>query len=227
MGARVVAADRDTEGLRHFAAATESLDLEGAIEVCELDVSSPESWQSCVQSIMSTQRRVDVLYNNAAVFLPEDRGIDDTPLAIWDRVMAVNARGVYLGCRAVVPAMKAQMSGSIINVVSIRAYLGTTVPQDVYAASKGAVVALTKSLSSELGAWQIRCNAIAPGTIETPMASAHDASARQRRIQRYPLGRFGEVDDVVGAAAFFASSSSSWITGTVLPVDGGASVLYV
>ena len=226
-GAHVIATDRDTTALESLAEESKVKSLKGSLKVCKLDVAEPESWASCIESALSTHGRVDVLYNNAAVFVKEDRGIDDTPLEIWDQVMDVNAKGVYLGCRAVAPAMKARMSGSIINVVSIRAYLGTTSPQDVYAASKGAVVALTLSLAAELGPWNIRCNAIAPGTIETPMAAAHDAEARALRIRRYPLGRFGEVEDVVGAAHFFASASSRWVTGTVLPVDGGAAILYV
>lgn len=226
-GAHVIAGDRDAAALSRLQETVQQATFRGSLQIVDLDVADAASWEDCVKFADSSYGRVDVLYNNAAVFMPGDRGIDDTPVAIWDAVHSVNVKGVFLGCRAVVPLMKQQRSGSIVNVVSIRAYLGTTVPQDAYAASKGAVVALTKSLAAELGPWNIRCNAIAPGTIETPMAAAHDAEARALRIQRYPLGRFGQVDDVVGAAAFFASPASQWISGTVLPVDGGASILYV
>ncbi|MHB1173376.1 MAG: SDR family NAD(P)-dependent oxidoreductase, partial [Lacisediminihabitans sp.] len=156
-GAHVIATDRDTAALATLEREATGEAIRGSLEVRDLDVAQPEDWTACIDSALASHGRIDVLYNNAAVFAKEDRGVDDTPLEVWDRVMEVNAKGVYLGCRAVAPAMKAQMSGSIINVVSIRAYLGTTSPQDAYAASKGAVVALTLSLAAELGPWNIRC----------------------------------------------------------------------
>jgi NAD(P)-dependent dehydrogenase (short-subunit alcohol dehydrogenase family) len=151
----------------------------------------------------------------------------DIDVDVWDRVFAVNARGVFLGCKHAAPLMAAGTGGSIVNIASIRAWLGTSVAQDAYAATKGAVIALTRSLSTHLAPRQIRANTICPGTILTAMAPLLDEQAVAQRLARYPLGRFGTTTDVVGAAVFLASDESRWITGVELPVDGGTSVFYV
>jgi cyclopentanol dehydrogenase len=151
----------------------------------------------------------------------------DLSVDTWDRVFAVNARGVFLGCKHAVPLMHDSDGGSIINIASIRAWLGTSRAQDAYAATKGAVVALTRSLAVHLAPRQIRANTISPGTVLTAMAPLPDEAAVAQRLARYPLGRFGETPDVVGAAVFLASDESRWVTGADLRVDGGTSVFYV
>lgn len=224
-GARVVVLDVDDAGGHAAVAAAHAVGADARF--IHTDVSSADDWKAAVDETVAAFGGIDVLYNNAAVFLPGDRSILETSASTWDRVMAVNVRGVFLGCKFCAPSMIDRGGGSIINVASIRAWYGTSSPQDAYAASKGAVVALTKSLAIELAAHAIRVNVICPGTIDTAMAPLQDPTVRAHRLARYPLGRFGTVDDVTGAAVYFASEDSAWTTGTVLPIDGGTSVFYV
>lgn len=191
------------------------------------DVSSEEDWLKAQQLAQSELGAASVLYNNAAVFLPEDGSVLDMTIDTWDRVMAVNVRSVFLGCKHFVPGMVASGGGSVINVASIRASLGTTIPQDAYATSKGAVAALSKSLAVEFGPSQVRVNVISPGTVLTEMAPIQDPTVAAERLLRYPLGRFGTPEDVATAAVYLASAESSWVTGAEILVDGGTSALYV
>lgn len=224
-GAAVVIADLDVDrGLEVARMITEN-GGKAVFEPC--DVSDENCWNDLVSVAHRQFGPIDVCYNNAAVFLPEDRSVVDMSVDTWDRVMAVNVRGTFLGCKHALPDMVERGSGSIVNVASIRAYLGTSSPQDAYATSKGAVVALTKSLAVEFAPRGVRVNVICPGTVETEMAPLPDEAARIERIARYPIGRFGTPTDVAGAAIFLSSDESSWITGVDLPVDGGTSVFYV
>lgn len=199
----------------------------GSAMFVRADVSREEDWVEAVRAAREKFDRLDVLYNNAALFSDSDGPVTDLPADIWDRVLAVNARGVFLGCKHSVPLIAESGGGSIINIASIRAWLGTSRAQDAYAASKGAVVALTRSMAVHLAVQQIRVNTICPGTILTDMAPLPDASAVAQRLARYPLGRLGTTDDVTGAAVFLASDESRWITGVELPIDGGTSAFYV
>jgi NAD(P)-dependent dehydrogenase (short-subunit alcohol dehydrogenase family) len=170
--------------------------------------------------LRQTLGRVDVLVNNAAV-------ADDTPLhelseEQWDRDVAVALKGSFLCARAVLPDMIGRRDGVILNVGSVNAfqYLG----DDPYSAAKAGLVSLTRSLAVRYGPYGIRANMIAPGTIRTPAWDARLArnpDVLDRLVRWYPLGRIGSVEDVASAAAFLASSDASWITGTVLTVDGG------
>jgi len=193
----------------------------------QCDVTDEANWVEALSTVESEFGTPTVLYNNAAVFLPSDRSVLDMDVETWDRVMAVNVRSIFLGCKHFVPGMIRRGGGSVINVASIRASLGTSVPQDAYAASKGAVVSLTKSLAVEFAPRQVRVNVISPGTILTEMAPVQDPAAAAERLKRYPLGRFGTTDDVASAATYLASSESAWTTGVELIIDGGTSVLYV
>ncbi len=173
--------------------------------------------------------RVDVLYNNAGIFLEEDTSVVDTPPEVWDRVQAVNLKGMYLTSKYAVPEMIKGGGGSIINIASFVALVGCTVPQDAYTASKGGVIALTKSLAVQYGRDNIRANAICPGPIETPLLTSwllNNPEARQVRLNRIPLGRFGRPEDVVYLAMYLASDESAWTTGAVLVVDGGITSNY-
>jgi len=217
----------DTDETTGESAAASIRDSGGDATFRRVDVSNEADWIETIEAVRSSFDRLDILYNNAALFSPADGPVTEIDIDVWDRVFAVNVRGVFLGCKHAVPLMERGDGGSIVNIASIRAWLGTSTAQDAYAATKGAVVALTRSLAVHLAPRQIRANTICPGTILTAMAPLPDAEAVAQRLARYPLGRFGTTTDVIGAAVFLASDESRWITGIELPVDGGTSVFYV
>ena len=168
---------------------------------------------------MDQYGRVDVLYNNAGIMPEADHSVTDTDVAVWDQVMAVNVRGVFLGCKYAIPRMVEQGSGSVINISSFVALVGCSVPQDAYTASKGAVLSLTRSLAVQFGPQGVRTNAICPGPIETPMLMdwlVNDEAARELRLSRNPTGRFGKPDEIVNVAIYLASDESRWTNGAPL-----------
>ena len=177
---------------------------------------------------MSTYGSLDVLYNNAGIFPDEDGAVTDMDEKVFQHVIDVNLKGVALCCKSGIPAMIESGGGSIVNVASFVALLGCTIPQDAYTASKGAVLSLTRSLAVQYGPQNVRANAICPGPIETPLLREllKDEEARQKRLSRIPLGRFGRPEDIVNAALYLASDESAWTTGTTFVVDGGISVNY-
>ena len=162
--------------------------------------------------------------------MPEaDHSVIDTDVDLWDKVMAVNLRGVFLGCKHAIPRMVEQGSGSVINISSFVALLGCSVPQDAYTASKGAVLSLTRSLAVQFGPQGVRSNAICPGPIETPLLMdwlLKDEAAKQLRLARNPTGRFGKPEEIVNLAIYLASDESRWTNGAAMVVDGGISVNY-
>ena len=148
---------------------------------------------------------MDVLYNNAGIMPEEDHSVLDTPVEAWDRVMAVNVRGIFLGCKHAIPRMLEQGSGSVINIASFVALVGCSVPQDAYTASKGAVLALTRSLAVQFAGRGVRTNAISPGPVETPLLMdwlLADEAAKQLRLARNPSGRFGKPEEIVNVAIY-------------------------
>jgi NAD(P)-dependent dehydrogenase (short-subunit alcohol dehydrogenase family) len=170
-----------------------------------------------------------VLYNNAGIFPPDDGGVLETPEATWDRVMAVNLKGVWLGCRHGIPAMLESGGGSIVNVASFVALMGAATAQVAYTASKGGVLALTREVAVEWARRGIRANALCPGPIETPMLAElmSDPQRRARRLVHIPMGRLGRAEELARAALFLASDDSSFMTGAALVVDGGITAAYV
>jgi NAD(P)-dependent dehydrogenase (short-subunit alcohol dehydrogenase family) len=193
------------------------------------DVSDEASARAMVEQAVATYGRVDVLYNNAGVMPEADHSVIDTDVAVWDQVMAVNVRGVFLGCKYAIPQMVSQGSGSIINIASFVALLGCSVPQDAYTASKGALLSLTRSLAVQFGPSGVRTNAICPGPVETPLLMdwlVKDEEAKRIRLARNPTGRFGKPEEIVNMAIYLASDESRWTNGASLVVDGGISVNY-
>lgn len=173
--------------------------------------------------------RLDVLYNNAGIMMEEDHSVVDTEEAVWDKTLAVNVKGIYLACKYAVPEMRRSGGGSIINIASFVALVGCSVPQDAYTASKGAVIALTKSLAVQFGPVGIRSNAICPGPIETPLMTEWlltDPEAKAVRLARNPSGRFGRTEDIVNLGIYLASDESTWTNGAVMVVDGGITSNY-
>jgi cyclopentanol dehydrogenase len=218
-GAKVVIGDVLEEG-RDVAA---SIPGGGAIFV-RLDVTKEEDWRRAVSLAEEVYKRLDILVNNAGV--SATGGIEDTTVEEWDRVMAVNAKGVFLGTREAIPAMQRAGGGSIINISSQLGIVAMSESSPQYIASKGAVRLLTKSTATAYAREGIRANSIHPGVIETPMTTPNllsNEEARQRSIARHPLGRVGQPEDVAYGALFLASDESSFMTGSELVIDGGLS----
>lgn len=195
----------------------------------QVDVTDEKSVKQAVSAAVERFGRVDVLYNNAGIMPEADHSVVDTPVDVWDQVMAVNVKGIYLACKYTIPEMLRNESGSIINIASFVAFMGCSVPQDAYTASKGAVLSLTKSLAVQFRPRGIRSNAICPGPIETPLLMdwlVKDEEAKQIRLNRQPSGRFGKPEDIVYCAMYLASDESDWTNGAALNVDGGITVNY-
>ena len=204
-------------------------DAGGNATFVKVDVSTEAGAKAMTDAALDTYGRLDVLYNNAGIMPEADHSVVDTDVATWDQVMAVNVRGVFLGCKHAIPRMIEQGSGSIINVSSFVALLGCSVPQDAYTASKGAVLSLTRSLAVQFGPKGIRSNAICPGPVETPLLMdwlVKDEEAKRIRLARNPTGRFGKPEEIVNMAVYLASDESRWTNGASLVVDGGISVNY-
>lgn len=222
-GARVVAADVNGK------AVNETVAEHGAKAAAVAgDVTKEADVQRFVQTAVDRFGKLDVLYNNAGIFDAADESVLTTTDAIWDKTMAINVKGIAFCCKYGIPELIRTGGGSVINIASFVALVGCTVPQDAYTASKGAVIALTKSLAVQFGPKGIRSNAICPGPIETPLMRdlLKDENKKRVRLNRVPLGRFGQADDVVQMAIYLASDESTWTNGAALVIDGGISSNY-
>jgi len=226
-GAKVVLADVSDEA--GGAAAAEIGDAGGDALYVHADVSREADAGAMVDAAIGRFGRLDVLYNNAGVMLADDGSVDAMDEVVWDRTLAINVKGVAFGCKYGVPAMIANGSGSIINVASFVAWLGAATSQTAYTASKGAVLAMTREIAVEYARKGIRCNALCPGPIDTPLLAEllSDPARRQRRFVHIPMGRLGRAEELAKAALFLASDDSSFMTGASLIVDGGITAAYV
>lgn len=194
----------------------------------QTNVAIEDEVRHMVNVAVETFGHVDILYNNAGIMPGDDGSVTDISEVTWDRIMDINLKSAFLCSKYTIPHMMKQGKGSIINVASFVAFMGCTVPQDAYTASKGGMLSLTKSFAVQYGQHGIRCNAICPGPIETPLLRILWTSeeARNLRLDRIPLGRFGEAKDIVYMALYLASDESSWTTGAWMMVDGGISSNY-
>ena len=220
-GAKVVFGDiLDTEGQKVEAA----IRAAGAdATYVHLDVTSEADWQRAVQTATGRHGRLNILINNAAIVIPRVP-IEDRTAAEWDQVMAVNAKGVFLGTKHAIPAMRRAGGGSIVNISSI-AGMGQSLHQEpAYAASKGAIRIFTKVTAAQHAKDKIRCNSVHPGPVDTEMfhSAFRDREAMERRLQRIPLGRMGTVAEIVSAVLYLASDDASYVSGAELLIDGGA-----
>jgi NAD(P)-dependent dehydrogenase (short-subunit alcohol dehydrogenase family) len=193
----------------------------GEAVFARLDVTSETDWQNVVATAVSRFGKLDVLVNNAGLGGPGR--IEDTALDDWNRVMAVNATGVFLGTRAAIPAMRAAGGGSIVNISSQLGLVGVETSSPQYQASKGAVRLLTKATAIQYARDRIRANSVHPGPIVTPMTEAGRADPVRYRltVSRIPLGRYGEPEEVAYGVLYLASEESSFVTGSELVIDGG------
>ena len=192
----------------------------GAIFV-RLDVTSESDWKNAVDTAVSRFGTLNVLVNNAGV---SGHGrIEDVTLDMWNRVMNINATGVFLGTRTTIPAMRRGGGGSIVNISSQLGLVGVDNSSPQYQASKGAVRLLTKATAIQYAKERIRANSVHPGPIVTPMTEARRADPESYRltVSRIPLGRYGEPEDVAYGVLYLASDESSFMTGAELVIDGG------
>ena len=206
----------------------EGPDVPGTLFV-KADVSKEADCRALVEAAVKKFGGVDVLYNNAGIFPNDDHSVIDTEEKVWDKVFAVNVKGTAFPCKFAIPEMLKQGGGSVINIASFVAILGCSVPQDAYTASKGAIIALTKSLAVQFGPKGVRANAICPGPIETPLLTEwllKEPAEKAKRINRIPMGRFGRPLDIVNLALYLACDESSWTNGAAIVVDGGITSNY-
>jgi NAD(P)-dependent dehydrogenase (short-subunit alcohol dehydrogenase family) len=186
-----------------------------------LDVTREADWQKAVEATLNRFGKLDVLVNNAGI---SGRGrVEDTAVEEWDRVMEVNAKGVFLGTKVAIPAMRKGGGGSIINISSQLGLVGTDHSSPQYQASKGAVRLLTKATAIQYAKEGIRANSVHPGPIVTPMTEAAraDPERYQLMLSRIPLGCYGQPEDVAYGVLYLASDESRWVTGSELVIDGG------
>jgi NAD(P)-dependent dehydrogenase (short-subunit alcohol dehydrogenase family) len=203
-------------------------EIKGAIAL-KADVSKAKD---CEQMVALTEKafgKLNVLFNNAGIMHGKDDDAISTPEDIWDLTLDINAKGVFLGCKYGIPALKRAGGGSVINTASFVARMGAATPQIAYTASKGAVLSMTRELAIIHARQNIRVNALCPGPLKTEllMNFLNTDAKKQRRLVHLPMGRFGEADEIAKAALFLASDESSYITGTDFLVDGGLTAAYV
>ena len=217
-GAKVVCCDlldQEGQGLE-----AEVRETGGDVIYIHLDVTSDRDWRQAIDLAEARYGKLDILVNNAGItrFL----SMEDTSEKVWDEIMDVNAKGVFLGTKCAIPAMKRAGGGSIVNISSIAGIVAYGRGSPAYSASKGAIRIFTKVTAVEYAKDKIRCNSIHPGTVATPMIeTTASQSTRAQRISQIPLGRIGTSDDVAYGALYLASDEASWVTGIELIIDGG------
>jgi NAD(P)-dependent dehydrogenase (short-subunit alcohol dehydrogenase family) len=225
-GAAIVVADVNAQAGEKTAG--EVAKAGGRAHALRSDVSVSADAKAMIDAAEAKFGRLDVLMNNAGISHIDDNGAVDTEESVWDLTMAINVRGVFLGCKFGIPAMRRAGGGSIINVASFVAILGAATPQLAYTSSKGAVLAMSRELAAIHAREKIRVNALCPGPLRTELLMKYlDTEAkRQRRLVHIPMGRFGEAAEIAKAALFLASDESSFTTGSTFLVDGGITAAY-
>ena len=217
-GARVVIGDiLEEEGRQTEAAINES---GGECVFVRLDVTDESAWESAVATTVDRFGKLDILVNNAGIGIVNT--VENTSSEEWDLVMDINAKGVFLGTKAAIPAMRDAGGGSVVNISSIAGITGGRTSS--YAASKGAVRLLTKSTAIQYAREGIRCNSVHPGVIDTPMTQPimlNSAAGREEHAARHPMNRIGEPEDIAYGVLFLASDEASFMTGSELVIDGG------
>jgi NAD(P)-dependent dehydrogenase (short-subunit alcohol dehydrogenase family) len=226
-GAAIVAVDVNEAGGRETVSLIEK--QQGRAAFARADVSKAADCEAMVAAAEKAFGRLDVLFNNAGVMLDGDDDAVGTSEAIWEKTLAINLKGVFLGCKFGIPALRRAGGGSIINTASFVAIMGAATPQVAYTASKGGVLALSRELAVIHAREKIRVNALCPGPLRTDllMNFLNTPEKKQRRLVHIPMGRFGEASEMAKAALFLASDDSSYLTGSDFVVDGGITAAYV
>ena len=223
-GARVCVADVGVEaGEKAAAECRDAFFFKG-------DVSDPTSVQAMYAETKKRYGRIDILYNNAGIMPADDDSILTTEPDAWDRVQAVNAKGVFLCCKYGIPHLLEAGGGSVINVASFVALMGAATSQIAYTASKGAVLSMSRELAVQFARQGVRVNALCPGPVETPLLMrlfSETPGAYERRRIHLPMGRLATAREIANAALFLASDESSYVNGATFLVDGGLSAAYV
>jgi NAD(P)-dependent dehydrogenase (short-subunit alcohol dehydrogenase family) len=225
-GAKVCAADVDANA----AAETVAGCSDGTAFAHQVDVADEASVAAMMTATKDHFGGIDVLYNNAGISPADDASVLDTTTDAWDRVQAVNTKGVFLCCKHGIPHLLERGSGSVINVASFVAIVGAATSQISYTASKGAVLSMTRELAVQFARQGVRVNALCPGPVETPLLLrifGDDPAALERRRNHWPTGRLAKAREVVNGALFLASDESSYVTGATFLVDGGLTAAYV
>ena len=226
-GARVVVVDAAEEAGR--AAVDDIQAAGGTAAFVRADVTRAADVQAMIAFAEAQFGALHVLFNNAGIFPDEDGSVVDTAEAVFDRVITVNLKGVFLGCKYGIPALLRAGGGSIINTASFVAVMGAATSQSAYTASKGGVLALTREIAIEFARRGIRANALCPGPVNTPLLQSllADPARKARRMVHLPMGRLAEPEEIAAAALYLASDESSYVNGTTFLVDGGTTGAYV
>jgi len=222
--AQVCAADLDAAAAEETAAAAREA------FAFQVDVADPDDVRAMYDATKERYGGIDILYNNAGISPGDDASILETEPDAWDRVQAVNTRGVYLCCKYGIPHLLERGGGSVINVASFVALVGAATSQISYTASKGAVLAMTRELGVQFARQGVRVNALCPGPVETPLLLSiwgDDPAAADRRLVHIPMGRLAKPREIVNAALFLASDESSYVNAATFVVDGGITGAYV
>jgi len=225
-GARVIALDVDASALDRTVESVAAAG--GQILACVADVADEAAVEAAVKAGCARFGGLHILYNNAGVLWRDrDFGVLETDSEVWDRVMAINLKGMVWVCKYGIPKLIEAGGGAVVNVGSVSALLGDPVPQDAYSCSKGAVISLTRSLAVQFAAQGVRANCIHPGFVMTPMQAEKTVSQEwiDGACEYIPLGRLAQPRDIVNAALFLASDEAAYITGAELVVDGGSMVI--
>jgi NAD(P)-dependent dehydrogenase (short-subunit alcohol dehydrogenase family) len=226
-GAKIVAVDVNDAGGKETVSLIER--EKGQAVYVPADVSKSADAKRMVEAAEKTFGRLDILFNNAGIMLSKDDDAVSTPEDVWDLTMAVNLKGVFLGCKFGIPALRRAGGGVVINTASFVAVLGAATPQVAYTASKGGVLAMTRELAIVHARENIRVNALCPGPLKTEllMSFLDTEEKKERRLVHIPMGRFGEAKEMAKAALFLASDDSSFLTASTFLVDGGITAAYV
>jgi NAD(P)-dependent dehydrogenase (short-subunit alcohol dehydrogenase family) len=226
-GAKVVVVDLKLEAAEKTA--SEIREAGGEARGFAADVSKAKDAEAMVKFAEETFGKLNVIFNNAGIFPDADGSVTDTSEEVWDLVMNVNLKGVFLGCKYAIPALLRAGGGSIINTASFVALMGAAVPQIAYTASKGGVLSMTREIAVEFARKNIRANALCPGPVETPllMELLKDPARRNRRLVHIPPGRFAKAEEMANAALFLASDESSFVNAATFTVDGGITAAYI